>query len=307
MEHYPKVSIIIPVYNYQQYIRECVDSCLAQTYPSLEIIVVDDGSTDNTPAILEEYGSKITYIRQENSGAAVALNKGIRLSTGEFVCWLSADDVFLPDKIKLQVQQFLLLPGFDLVYTDFLVIDSEGAIIREAESAWNPPSRALSQVLNANFINGSTVMMRKSAWEDVGGFYERIPANVDTHMWIRLFLKNYKALLLPLKLVKYRTHPGNQTNNAKLMQTYCDLVFVWAFRTIPVSQIHTGNRPNTALLYKGLKHFFAKRICTYLACYNKIDNLSLEKLAGFPVYIYAHIFYWKYISYIREKYRECFS
>jgi len=306
MVPYPKVSVIIPVYNYQQYINECVDSCLAQTYQNIEVIVVDDGSTDNTPQILEAYGNKIIHMKQQNLGAAVALNNGIRASTGELVCWLSADDAYLPEKIELQVKQFMLLPEFDLVYTDFYVIDSKGDLIREVECEWNPPSRALSQVLHENFMNGSTVMMRKKIWEAAGGFYERIPANVDTHMWIKLILNDAKFLLLPKKLVKYRTHPANQSNNQKLMQTYCDLVFVWAFRTIPIKKIHAGNRPDSALLYKGVKHFYAKRICTFLACYKKMNSLSLAKLVGLPFYLYSSIVYFRYIKYIEAKYKECF-
>jgi len=306
MVHYPKVSIVIPVYNYEQYIRECIDSCLTQTYTNIEIIVVDDGSTDGTPAIIESYGNRIISIKQKNLGAAVALNNGMRASTGEFVCWLSSDDAFLPNKIELQVNQFLLLPGYDLIYTDFYVIDSNGVTISEFESAWNPPSRALSQVLLSNFINGSTVMMRKKIWEAVDGFYERIPANVDTHMWIKLLLINAKFLLLPEKLVRYRTHPGNQSHNQKLMQTYCDLVFVWAFTTIPIKRIHAGNRPDSALFSKGFKHFRAKRICTFLACYKRMAPFTLAKFIATPIYIYSHLFYFKYIRYINGKYKECF-
>ena len=306
MAHYPKVSVIIPVYNYEKYIKESVDSCLSQTYKNLEIIVVDDGSTDSTPQILNDYGTQIIYVQQKNMGAAVALNNGIKMSTGELVCWLSADDVFLPDKIRLQVEQFNLLPDYDLVYTDFYVIDSVGEIIKEVESAWNPPSRAISQILKENFINGSTVMMKKKAWEAVDGFYERIPANVDTHMWIKLLLKNFKFLLLPEKLVKYRVHESSQTSNTKMMQIYIELVFIWALNTIPVKKIHSGQQPNNALFYKGIKHFGAKRICTFLTCYSKIEFFSVAKIAGFPLFLYSRIFHYPYIKMIEKKYRECF-
>lgn len=307
MVHYPKVSVIIPVFNYEKYIKESVDSCLTQTYKNLEIIVVDDGSTDSTPQILNAYGNQIIYVQQKNMGAAVALNNGIKMSTGELVCWLSADDVFLPDKIRLQVEQFNLLPDYDLVYTDFYVIDSEGKILKEAESAWHPPSRALSQILKENFINGSTVMMKKKAWEAVGGFYEKIPANVDTHMWIKLLLKNSKFLLLPEKLVKYRFHDKSQTSNRQFMITYGELVFAWAFNNIPVNLIHKGNHPNRALFYKGIKHFYIKHYFTFLACYKKIQTYSLSKFAALPLYIYIRLFKSGYVKRLNNEYERAFK
>ena len=123
----PLVTVVIPTYNQASYLREAIDSVLAQTYPAIEVIVVDDGSTDETAAVLRSYGERIRAIHQENHGAAHALNRGIREATGEFVCWLSSDDAFLPDKVALQVDAFAADPGLGLCFTGFDTIDAAGA------------------------------------------------------------------------------------------------------------------------------------------------------------------------------------
>ena len=99
----PKVSIIIPVYNGEMYIKEAIDSALAQTYKNFEVIVVNDGSSDKTDEICKSYGSKIRYFKKENGGVSTALNLGIKKMNGEYFSWLSHDDLYLPNKIKEQI------------------------------------------------------------------------------------------------------------------------------------------------------------------------------------------------------------
>ncbi|HEY0656892.1 MAG TPA: glycosyltransferase family A protein, partial [Pyrinomonadaceae bacterium] len=102
----PKVSVIIPNYNYAKYIAETIDSVLAQTYPNLEVIVVDDGSKDDSLKILRSYGDKITVIEQKNQGVARARNIGTAYSNGEYIAFLDADDVWLPEKLARQMEKF---------------------------------------------------------------------------------------------------------------------------------------------------------------------------------------------------------
>src|SRR5450759_1882450 len=101
-----RVSVIIPSYNHERYIRQCVDSVLCQSRKDFEVIVVDDGSTDGTPDILRGFGEKITFIRQENRGTQAARNVGIQASTGEFVALLDSDDAWLPEKLQRQMEVF---------------------------------------------------------------------------------------------------------------------------------------------------------------------------------------------------------
>jgi teichuronic acid biosynthesis glycosyltransferase TuaG len=297
MEHCPRVSVVIPVYNYERYIRESVDSCLAQTYPNLEIIVVDDGSKDQTPAILKTYGNKIQVITQSNQGAAVALNKGFRQATGEYVCWLSADDVFLPEKIDKQVKIFSLFPSFDVVYTDFYNIDENGTVTGEFQSDWVPDSRALSRFLKENYINGSSVMLRKTVWEKAGGFNQGIPAAVDGLLWLQLLKDGHKFFCIPEPLLKYRTHSQNQSSNSNLMTVYSDVVYALGFSQIPLIKIHAGNKTDYALFYKGFSHFRVHRYLTYVTTYLKISVVSIPKAVGFLPYLYC---IWLKAAYLKK-------
>ncbi|MEM4217279.1 MAG: glycosyltransferase family 2 protein, partial [Candidatus Methanomethylicaceae archaeon] len=220
----PKVSVIIPVYNCEKYIRECVESVLSQDYENLEVIVVDDGSTDATPNILKEFGQKIRYIHQANRGAAAALNEGIRFASGSLIAWLSADDLYLPGKIIAQVQKFQEDPSLGLVYTDWIMIDAEGREILTVQAPCPPEKAFVREMLKGNFINGSSVLIRRECFERAGYFDERLPADVDGDMWFRLLKHGYRFGHVPKLLLKYRWHPSNLSHNYRLMQTCKDKV-----------------------------------------------------------------------------------
>lgn len=111
-----KVSVVIPVYNCREYVCEAIDSVLGQTYPIHEVIVVDDGSTDNLQQVLSPYLEKIIFKRQENKGAASARNAGVKISTGDWIAFLDSDDIWLPDKISRQMALADLYPEVDLIY-----------------------------------------------------------------------------------------------------------------------------------------------------------------------------------------------
>ena len=123
---YPLVSVIIPAYNHAPYIRQCVDSALAQTYPAVEVVVVDDGSTDGTYELLQTYGERITLIRQANRGTQAARNTAIAASTGEYLALLDSDDAWLPHKLAQQMQLFAEHPDTALVYSLANAIDQAG-------------------------------------------------------------------------------------------------------------------------------------------------------------------------------------
>lgn len=308
MEHFPKVTIVVPVYNYEQYIVECIDSCLSQTYNNIEVIVVDDGSTDNTPIILKGYSNKIRYIRQDNSGPAVALNRGVNAATGEYIAWLSSDDVFLPNKIEKQVALFKLLPDADLIYTDYYIIDSAGEIVNEVETEWYPPRKMLEAFIRNNVFNGSTVLMRKSVWENIGGFEERIVAVVDTYMWINLLLKRYKCIILPEKLVKYRMHSANQSSNVPLMRLYEDIVYTWAAKVTPVDRYYVSPKKFKKLrlsFYLSMNAIFSqlrfKRYNAFLSTLNLIPRFNILRMALIPIKLYVRIVHGKYLREFNAK------
>src|SRR5437867_7033177 len=122
----PKVSVVIPVYNQGGYLREALDSVIAQTYRETEIIVVDDGSTDNTPSVMASYGDRIIGLHKANGGGASAINLGTKIARGKWIAWLSADDLWEPNKLSRQLQVVETKPSVALVYTDYCWIDPEG-------------------------------------------------------------------------------------------------------------------------------------------------------------------------------------
>ena len=122
----PKVSVIIPAYNQAKFLAVAIDSCLEQTYRDIEVIVVEDGSTDETRDVAARFGDRISYIHQENTGLAGARNRGIGESKGEYLCFLDSDDFFHPQKIQRQVELIEADPQLGFVYCDIVTTDEAG-------------------------------------------------------------------------------------------------------------------------------------------------------------------------------------
>ena len=183
----PKVSVVIPTYNYAQYVGIAVKSVLDQSYPDMEIFVVDDGSTDKTQEVLMPYIPWIHYYYKDNGGTASALDFGITHATGKYVCWLSSDDIFLADKVAKQVALMENEPALGFSYTSFVVIDGAGTKQYEVRSPFYRDQREMvTKLMEGCFINGSSVMMRKSALDQVGLFDESMTTVHDYELWFRL-------------------------------------------------------------------------------------------------------------------------
>ena len=205
----PKVSVLIPTYNYGEYVGQAVTSVLEQTYPNVEILVIDDGSTDNTREILRPYFPWITYLYKANGGTASALNLGIAKATGKYLCWLSSDDFFFPAKIAKQVQQMESYPALGFAYTSFAVVDRQGNVQKEIHSPFYPSQREMvTKLMEGCFINGSSVIIRAAALQRVGWFDEAMGPVHDYDLWFRL-LRHYPCGFLDEVLIAYRWHDRN--------------------------------------------------------------------------------------------------
>ncbi|WP_110933843.1 glycosyltransferase [Paenibacillus bouchesdurhonensis] len=204
-----KVSIIIPFYNCP-YIEQAVSSALNQTYPNLEIIVVDDGSTSHAE-LLAPYQNRIYYLGKKNGGTATALNHGIRHATGEYIAWLSSDDLFYPDKISTQLD-FMLKNRALISHTNFDYIDENGITVQYSAGA-SPMTRRelLLTFLGGNPVNGCTVMIKQSLFARIGLFNERLPYTHDYDLWHRILLARISLHYLNQPLTAYRRHPGMGT------------------------------------------------------------------------------------------------
>lgn len=207
----PRVTILIPTYNHQAYLAEAVESALNQTYRDREVLVVDDGSTDRTPDILDRYGRAIRVIRKENGGTPSALNTGIRNAEGEWVAWLSSDDAFLPTKIERQMEHAAASPNCSVIYTNWYVVDGRGEVVSQSASPSFPTQFQLIQTLFTGcVINGSTTLVRRSALERAGLFDETLPQAHDWDMWLRL-ARDFVFGHVPEPLLRYRWHGANMS------------------------------------------------------------------------------------------------
>ena len=203
-----KVSVIIPVYNCENYISAAVESVLAQTYPVHEIIVVDDGSTDGTGLALECYTGEVRYIRQENRGVAAARNKGIVHASGDFIAFLDADDLWLADKLQLQMDFWQSHPQYSLIYSDMKIFDETG-ILHESVKAWlnmSPPSGWIfSELFAETLFACDATLFLKACIDRVGLFDETLAVGEDYNMWLRM-ARHFQMGYLDVPLTKYRQH-----------------------------------------------------------------------------------------------------
>jgi glycosyltransferase involved in cell wall biosynthesis len=207
----PRVSVIIPTYNLPELLQVTIESVLAQTYPNVEIIVIDDGSTDDTTTMMAQYFGQVTYIRQANRGVAAARNAGIRVASGEFFCFLDHDDLIPINKFELQASFLDAKPEFGLVYSGWQYINEDGTQVL-GEVRPNKQGKLLKDLLRRSFflIPGS-VVMRRECLERVGLFDESIPAAADTDMWVRIAKDGYLFGYIDQLLFQYRLVTGSMS------------------------------------------------------------------------------------------------
>jgi glycosyltransferase involved in cell wall biosynthesis len=207
------VSIVIPTYNSASFIGEAVDSCLAQTYPNCEIIVVDDGSTDGTRDLLEsQYGERIRYLYQPNAGPSAARNNGIRAARGAFIQFCDADDQLLPSKIERCMEVFQREPDLGVVYTRYQHVEVDG---KTPAPLADPPllsGDTFCDLLlsNGNAILTSATLVRREALLEAGLFDERLWCSEDWDLFLRL-ASRYAYASIDEVLLLYRWHEGSLT------------------------------------------------------------------------------------------------
>ncbi|RAV01250.1 glycosyltransferase [Paenibacillus sp. YN15] len=200
----PKVTVVIPFYNCP-YIGRAIRSVLDQTYPNLEIIVVDDGSVRHTE-LIAPYMERLRYFRKANGGTASAMNAGILNATGEYVAWLSSDDMYKPDKIRRQLEVMEFWKA-DFCFTAYAVMDKDDVITESfAGTPLSAPGDIYRLLALYNPINGCTMMCRKEVFGRCGLFNESLPYTQDYEMWLRLAVSGVKLHYLPEALTMYRFH-----------------------------------------------------------------------------------------------------
>lgn len=222
----PLVSVVIPAYNSADYIAEAIDSALGQDYPALEIIIIDDGSTDETKAIVSQYGDKVRLLEQQNKGSGAARNQGIRHSRGKYIAFLDADDVWWKNKISHQVEA-LNRTGYKMAYGRFIWWRPDAAgrhpSAEKEFSAVNNPNISTAEIVSGSpyaellldcIVWTSTVIVEKSALEAVGLFDETLRKGQDYDLWLKLS-QQIEMLGLEKPTALYRIHPASITASVK--------------------------------------------------------------------------------------------
>lgn len=203
----PLVSIVVPVYNQGQYLDEALESLFAQTYPHIEIIVLDDGSSDTTPDVLKKYTGRLYWESHQNIGQSRTLNKGWQMAKGEFLSYLSGDDALLPDAIATSVEYLAANPKAVLTYGDFNLIDPDSRFIRRVITPDFDFHRMITDVVCPP---GPGPLFRRSAFERAGLWDSRYRQMPDYEYWLRLGLEG-EFVRIPRVLANFRVHPSSQT------------------------------------------------------------------------------------------------
>lgn len=242
----PTVSIVIPVYNGADYLRQAIESALRQTYAPCEVVVVDDGSTDGgaTDAIARSYGDAIRYVPKENGGVASALDAGIEAMSGEYFSWLSHDDVYHPDKVAAQMAH--LRPGEPpvVLYSDYELIDASGRVlgIRCVRPSGLPFRAAL---VAEDPVNGCTVLVPRACFDEVGTFDVRLRTAQDYDLWFRL-ARRYPFVHVPAVLVGSRLHAAQGTRTIETFFEESSRQFVRMLRELEPSELRDhGGAPSS--------------------------------------------------------------
>lgn len=222
----PLVSVVIPCYNQGRYLSTAVDSVLAQTHKDVEVIIVDDGSTDDTERVAARYASdsRVRYVRQTNRGPSAARNAGVAACGGEYVNFLDADDILYPEKLQMQLDVLIQDSRLAFVYCDISHIDQNGSdIAGKRDLSISQSRRMLSgDIFDSLFVGGyfppHAPLLRVDIFKKIGGFDESLRGCCDWDLWLRIAADGNYTYYLDQKLAAYRIHAGNMSNDTRHMR-----------------------------------------------------------------------------------------
>lgn len=214
MQDKPLVSIIIPCYNREAYISDAIDSCIRQTYSNIEIIVVDDGSTDNSVEIIQQYGKKVTLITQSNQGVSVARNTGLNQAKGKYVIMLDSDDWLSDDIVEKHLATHSKWPEIAISCTDSRSIDSNGQQSEIIPSNWpDTPTTPTELFLLIPPPFPACEMYKTDVMKELGGYFEDLKAFADSSLRLRIILNNHQVVRTQGGYAIYRPVANSITKN----------------------------------------------------------------------------------------------
>jgi len=213
----PQVSVVIPTFNHARFLAGAIQSVLLQTFGDFEIVIIDDGSTDETPMVAASLRDpRIRYIRQENHGLAAARNRGILSSRSDLIALLDADDLFEPGFLSAAVSVLRADKSIDAVYTGYRCVDQENLELPEFSTRTVPPDALYEELLGGNFLVPSSVVVRSGCYRQTGPFDESFKACEDWDMWLRI-AKIHRVAAIPKALVRYRIVSTSMSTDSERM------------------------------------------------------------------------------------------
>lgn len=306
-EFKPKVSIIIPVYNGANYMRDAIDSALGQTYPNIEVIVVNDGSNDNgeTDKIAKSYGDKIRYFEKPNGGVASALNYGIERATGEYISWLSHDDIYFYNKIELQIE---LLGSMDnkntIIYSDYDIIDQNKEYKYTCSMIDNHEIRKLNNLYYSvvyGLLNGCTMLIPKVVLVSNNCFNISLKYTQDYDCWYRMARNNCSVRYLNKTVLQSRQHEKQDSKNPNSIEE-CNQLWIRIFDD--VLEHNYLYLENKILLINNIIENFKflgySRLVQYLSDYRIKENTKLKDKYGDSPLVSVIITCYNQAKYIQE-------
>lgn len=297
---FPLVSVIMPAYNARPYIAEAINSVLEQDYPHVELIVIDDGSRDGTAECAESFGERVKVIRQANAGVAAARNKGLAEARGELIAFLDADDVWLPGKLKAQVEYLHAHPETGVVYGVFSrwhakpdgsfdpppspeVSDPQNLLIAE-HSGW-----VYTKLLFDNIVHIITAMVRREVVEKLTGFDQSLPTGEDYDFWLRMS-RHFRADKLNRVLAYYRIHatsitkvPRAENNEYRVLKKMLDQYGLAGPDGVSVTQRQINDRLCRLCFSHGYFHYWFGNACVACSEFGEAGRISGF---GFKILVY---------------------
>jgi glycosyltransferase involved in cell wall biosynthesis len=266
----PKVSVIMPVLNGKRFIAEAIESILAQTYTHYELVVVDDGSTDETAEIVHSFAHRLElrYVRHAKpKGIAPSMNDGVRNATGDLISFLDHDDAWLPEFLQTQAGYLVEHPDVAMVHSDFQTIDVTGNILEASVAVCRnrvrPSGRVFPELFMDSFIVGNSVLIRRECFEKLGLFDESLRW-VDYHMWMRI-ARNYQVDYVGKVLTKYRQHATQSTRTAPVNRSELEPVGAAAIRKILELYPEVRREIGTAAVRRRMARLYFDMACIWFS------------------------------------------
>lgn len=283
-----QISVVIPNYNYGRYLGQAIESVLAQTVPVQEIIVVDDGSTDETPSIVAQYGDSVKLIRQPNRGVGAARNNGVANSKGEIIAFLDADDIWMPQKLERQLQRMGDDPEVGLVSCGLLEVRQNGEVVTEHKEGLDGWVAEDMLLFKKTVISGSSIIVYRKVFEAVGGFDEdkKLHPSEDWDFGFRV-ARICKLGFIPESLVYYRNHGANGHLNIKRMEQAVRIALAKVFAdTDPRLQSLRRKSYGNQYMILAASYFGAGQYMAFIR--NALKSLfmapgNIARLLGYPL------------------------